>query len=158
MTMQRQFKIAGALLLSVAVIGFVTLITWAAHGLPASQPASLPAVLPLDNPGALLQLLLSAWGTHNWPVVITGACILALAIERHFKGLTGNRFSTWLGTKLGMFLSSLFTAAVTAAASVAFQGWKAIGAAGGAAAFAAVVNFLVQLAGPATKAAEPPQA
>ena len=45
MTMQRQFKTAGALLLSVAVLGFVTLFAWVAHGLPASQPASLPAVV-----------------------------------------------------------------------------------------------------------------
>jgi hypothetical protein len=148
MKTQRMLKVALGSLLSLAVL----LIAWAAHGQPASAPASLPTVLPLDNPGALLQLLLDAWGAHNWPVIITGACILILAVERHFKGLTGNRFSMWLGTKLGMFVSSLFTALVTAAASVAFQGWKAIGAACGAAAFAALVNLGVQFAGPATKA------
>jgi hypothetical protein len=121
-----------------------------AHGQSASQP-----VVPINDPGNLLQVLLSAWHTHNWPVLITSVCVIGLIIERHFKGLTGNKFSQWLGTKWGMFLSSSFTAVVTAASTVAFKGWKEIGNACVAAVMVAFFNFFAQLAGPATKTETP---
>lgn len=142
--------------LIVALTAWTAMVAlfWAgmAHGASASQPASQPTAVPLDNWGALAQMLLAAVTGHNWPVVIVSVCIIALGVERHFKGLTGNKFSVWLGTKLGLFVSSLFTAVVTAASSVAFQGWKVIGNACLAAGLAALANFGVQFVGPATKA------
>lgn len=150
------------LIVSLLIWGAMVFFIWIglAHGASlvvaagAPSPSSQPAGgLPLDNWSALAKALIDAITGHNWPVVIVSVCIIALGVERHFKGLTGNRFSTWLGTKWGMFASSLFTAVVTAASNVAFQGWKAIGNSCLAAGLAALLNFGVQFAGPATKAA-----
>ena len=151
MTIKRATNVG--LVLSLVAWGVMVFLLWAgvAHGAPASQPASQPA-LPLSDWSALAKVLMDAVSGHNWPVVIVSVCIIALGVERHFKGLTGNKFSVWLGTKWGMFVSSLFTAVVTAASSVAFQGWKVIGNACLAAGFAAAFNFGVQFVGPAAKA------
>ena len=142
------------------VLGAVAFMTCAlavsmALGAPASQPASGPVagavVVPVDNLAALAQVIIGAINAHNWPVIVVALLVVALFIERHFKGLTGNRFSAWLGTKWGLFLSSLFAAVVTAAAGVASLGWKAIGNACVAAVVVGVLNFVAQFAGPATK-------
>lgn len=150
MTIKMRLQTGAVALAAVAIAATVFLITLVAHGLPASQPAAVS--IPTDNLAALAQVVISAINLHNWPVLVVCVCVGFLAFERHYKGLTGNRFSQWLGTKLGLFLSSLFSALVTAAAGVAAQGWKAIGNACLAAAVVAGVNFLTQFAGPATKA------
>ena len=143
------------LFVALAVWGLMVTLLWAgmAHGAPASAPASQPAAVPLDNLAALARVIIGAINAHNWPVLVVCVCVGLLAFERHYKGLTGTKFSQWLGTKVGLFLSSLFTAVVTAAAGVAAQGWKAIGNACVVAAVVAGVNFLAQLAGPATRVA-----
>jgi len=135
---------------------FTVLLAWSltAHGQPASAPASQP--LPLNDINALAQMIMSAFGSKNWPMGIVGLCVGALFFERHFKGVTGSRFSTWLGTKTGLLVSSLFTAVVTAAASVASQGWKAIGNACVTALVAGLLNFVAQYVGPAAKSANLP--
>jgi hypothetical protein len=142
---------------TMVVMAVCMLVAALAVGAPASQPASGPVVaattVPLDNLAALAQVIIGAINAHNWPVIVVCLLVVALFIERHFKGLTGNRFSVWLGTKWGLLLSSLFTAVVTAAAGVAAQGWKAIGNACVAAGVVGVLNFVAQFAGPATKAA-----
>ena len=158
-SMKARLQAGAVLLLTVAVGAAAFLVTLVAFGAPASQPASAPAAVPIDNLAALAQTIISAINLRNWPALVVSLLVVALFVERHFKGLTGNRFSTWLGTKLGLFLSSLFAALVTAAAGVATQGWKAIGNACVAAAVVAGINFVAQFAGPATRApADPPVA
>jgi len=154
-SMKARIHSAAVVMLAVAIGTTAFLVTLVALGAPASQPTSAPVIaggIPLDNLAALAQVIIGALNVHNWPVLVVALLVVALFVERHFKGLTGNRFSVWLGTKLGLLLSSLFAAVVTAAAGVAAQGWKAIGNACVAAVIVSGINFVAQFAGPATRA------
>ena len=143
MSTRSKLQLGGAMLMALAVSVFVVALVACveAHGQVA--PASAPAI-PLDDLSAIVTLLLAAFGTHTWPVVVMGVLMLLLFVERHFSGLFGQRSSEWLGSRLGLAVTSLATVVVTAGLSVASVGWHAVAKTCVAALVAGLVNLAAQ--------------
>jgi len=141
MSAKSRLQLGGAMLMALAVSFFVFVVIACAeaHG----QPASAPAV-PLDDPSAIVTLLLAAFGNHAWPVVVMAVLMLLLFVERHFSGLFGQRSSEWLGSRTGMAVTSLATVVVTAGLSVASVGWHAVAKTCVAALVAGLANLAAQ--------------
>ena len=145
---------AAIMLSAVGVLVHWT-VTAAAQSAPAAMmllDAAPAASAPASQPEGLIgvvSIVEKAWGAHNWPAIFVAVCMGLLWFERNFKGRTGWAFSRWMGTPLGIILSSLLTSVVSAISSVAFNGWAAIGHAALLAAVMGLVNAAIQYTGPA---------
>lgn len=122
----RAFPIVmGLLVVTFFAVSLFAVTTVTAQTAPASQVA--PASPSLDDPMALAQALMQAFGNQSWPLVVMLVLGLLLFVERHFRGVLGQRSSDWLGSPKGIALTSLVTAVVTAGLSAATGGWAALG-------------------------------